>query len=118
MTKATLAIFAVALLATPASAVEWQCGPHYVSTMVLHGKNDDKIRGCKFPIIAYPFYNRTREDVIKNNLPSGGDDEIGLPSHGFRWGHLPHPESQGQCGLIYRGKPCLKYPVETQGAGG
>jgi hypothetical protein len=43
-----------------------------------------------YSIIAYPFYNRTREDVIKNKLPSGGDDELGLPDKGFRWGYAPH----------------------------
>src|SRR5262245_19031600 len=102
-------VVALFLATGAAQAVEWQCGPHYVSTMVLHGENWDRIRGCKYPIIAYPSYNRTREEAFKNNPSGGGDDEIGLPSHGFRWGHVPHPEFRGQCGLIYRGKPCFEY---------
>jgi hypothetical protein len=66
-----------------AHAVEWQCGPHYVSTFVLHGEKHKSI-------IAYPFYNRTREDVIKNKLPSGGDDELVLP-HKFLLGSCAPP---------------------------
>jgi len=97
---------AVLLLATgTAQAVEWQCGPHYVSTMVLHTER----LGPPYSIIAYPVYNRTREDVIKNKLPSGGDEELGLPSKGFRWGYAPHPEFRGQRLLTYRGKPCFQY---------
>ena len=34
------------------------------------------------------------------------DEEIGLPAKGFRWGPLSHPKFKGQCGLLYRGKPC------------
>jgi hypothetical protein len=86
------------------------------STFVSHGwPGEEKARQCRdFHILFYPFYNRTREDVIKNKLPSGGDDELGLPNKGFRWGLLPHPEFKGQCGLLYRGKPCFQYPIETQ----
>lgn len=113
-----LACWLAITLATAAHAVEWQCGPHFVSTFVLHGENDDKIRGCKFHIVAYPSYNQTREQALKNKPSGGGDDEIGLPHKGFRWGLLPNPKFRGQCGLIYRGKPCLQYPTETQGARG
>ena len=107
-----LAGIAALFLATGAAhAVEWQCGPHYVSTIVLHGENWDRIRGCKYPIIAYPSYNQTREEAFKNNPSGGGDDEIGLPSHGFRWSHA----RRGGCVLTYRGKPCFQYPIEAQG---
>jgi hypothetical protein len=107
MKKLFLAGIAVLFLATgPAHAVEWQCGPHYVSTFVLHKEKPP------YSIIAYPFYNRTREDVIKNKLPSGGDEELGLPSKGFRWGYAPHPEFRGQRVLTYRGKPCFQYPID------
>jgi hypothetical protein len=115
------------LCASAAHAVEWQCGPHYVTTTVLHGGGNYKFVGevvqqtkrsvagdDRFGVLAYPFYNRTREDVIKNNLPSGGDDEIGLPGKGFRWGYAPHPEFRGQRVLTYRGKPCFPYPIEAQ----
>ena len=38
MKKLLLAGIAALFLATGAAqAVEWQCGPHYVSTTVLHG---------------------------------------------------------------------------------
>jgi hypothetical protein len=108
MKRLLLSGIAVLLVATgTAQAVEWQCGPHYVSTFVLHTER------LPYPIIAYPFYNRTREDVIKNKLPSGGDDELGLPAKGFRWGYAPHPEFRGQRVLTYRGKPCLQYPIEA-----
>ena len=97
--KTLLAGVAALFLATgTAHAVEWQCGPHYVSTMVLHEEN------LRYAIIAYPFYNRTREDIIKNKLPSGGDDELVLPHKNFRWGYAPHPEFRGQRLLTYRGK--------------
>jgi hypothetical protein len=69
-----------------------------------HGSPYGEI-GPPYSIIAYPVYNRTREDVIKNKLPSGGDEELGLPSKGFRWGYAPHPEFRGQRLLTYRGKP-------------
>jgi hypothetical protein len=106
MKKLFLAGVAALFLATgTAQAVEWQCGPHYVSTMVLHTER----LGPPYSIIAYPVYNRTREDVIKNKLPSGGDEELGLPSKGFRWGYAPHPEFRGQRLLTYRGKPCFQY---------
>jgi hypothetical protein len=100
-----LIVLAVLLLsAGTAHAVDWQCGPHYVNTFVLHGEKHNSI-------IAYPYYNRTREDVIKNDLPS--DDEFGLPYKKFRWGYAPHPEFRGQRLLAYRGKPCLQYPIEA-----
>ena len=87
MKKMLLASVAVLFLATgTAHAVDWQCGPHYVNTFVLHGEKRNSI-------IAYPYYNRTREDVIKN---------------------APHPEFRGQRLLTYRGKPCLQYPIEAQ----
>src|SRR5258708_19545653 len=89
MKKALLAGIAALFLATgTAQAVEWQCGPHYVSTMVLHTER----LGPPYSIIAYPVYNRTREDVIKNKQPSGGDEELGLPSIAFLFAYAPHPE--------------------------
>jgi len=105
------AVIAALFLATgTAHAVEWQCGPHYVSTSALH--DETGVPG----ILTYPFYNRTREDVINNNLPSGGDDELVLSlkhsrrdRKGFRWGYAPHPEFRGQRALTYRGKPCFQY---------
>jgi hypothetical protein len=104
----TALAFALFLATGTAHAVDWQCGPHYVNTFVLHGEKD------RYSIVAYPFYNRTREDVIKNNLPSGGDDEFVLPYKKFRWGSAPHPDFRGQRLLTYRGKPCLQYPIEAQ----
>ena len=71
-----------------------------------HGERD------RYSIVAYPFYNRTREDVIKNNLPSGGDDEFVLPYKKLRWGYAPHREFRGQRVLAYRGKPCFQYPMD------
>jgi hypothetical protein len=53
MKKLFLAGIAVLFLATgTAQAVEWQCGPHYVSTFVLHGAKD-------YSIVAYPFLQST-----------------------------------------------------------
>jgi hypothetical protein len=104
----TVSVAAFLVATGTAHAVEWQCGPHYVSTFVLHKEKPP------YSIIAYPFYNRTREDVIKNKLPSGGDDEFVLPYKNFRWGYAPHPEFRGQRLLTYRGKPCLQYPIEAQ----
>jgi hypothetical protein len=104
MKKLLLAGVAALLLATGAAhTADWRCGPHYVNTFVLHTE-----RPGLQPIIAYPFYNRTLAEVIKNTLPSGGDDELGLPSKGFRWGYAPHPEFRGQRVLTYRGKPCFQ----------
>jgi hypothetical protein len=103
------------LLATgEAHAAEWQCGRHYVLTSGLHGwPGEEKARHCRdFRILAYPSYNRMREEALKANPYGGGDEEIGLPSKGFRWGLLPHPEFKGQCGLLYRGKPCSQYPID------
>jgi hypothetical protein len=77
--------------------------------MVLHA---EKLEDSWRHVIAYPFYNRTREDVIKNKL-EGSDDELGLPSKGFRWSLAPHPEFRGQRVLTYRGKPCFLYPIEA-----
>jgi hypothetical protein len=109
MKKLLLAGVAALPLATGAAhTADWQCGPHYVNTFVLHTE-----RPGLQPIIAYPFYNRTLAEVIKNNLPSGGDDEIGLPSKGFRWGYAPHPEFRGQRVLTYRGNPCFQYFVPS-----
>src|SRR6266511_5707484 len=120
-------IAALFLATGTAHAVEWQCGPHYVSTTILHGGGNYKFVGevaqqtkrsiagdDRFGVLAYPFYNRTREGVIKNNLPSGGDDEISVPSKGFRWCYAPHPEFRGQRVLTYRGKPCFQYPIEAE----
>jgi len=69
--------------------------------------------GPPYSNIAYPVYNRTRDDAINNKLPSGGDEELGLPSKGFRWGYAPHPKFRGQRLLTYRGKPCFQYPIEA-----
>ena len=45
------------LLATrTAHAVEWQCGPHYVSTSALH---TERVEDTYKHIIAYPVYNRS-----------------------------------------------------------
>jgi len=115
MKKLLLTSIAALCLATgTAHAVEWQCGPHYVSTMVLHGwPGEEKARQCRdYHILAYPAYNQIRKQA-------GGksDDEIGLPAKGFRWGLLPHPEFKGQCGLLYRGKPCSQYPIEAESEG-
>src|SRR5262245_62003821 len=112
MRKLLLSGIAALLLATgTAQAVEWQCGPHYVSTTGLHGwPGEEKARQCRdYHILAYPGYNQTREQAGEKT-----DDEIGLPAKGFRWGLLPHPEFKGQCGLLYRGKPCFQYPIGAQ----
>jgi len=117
MKKLFLAVATALLLATSAAhAVEWQCGPHYVSTSVLHGwPGEEKARQCRdYHILAYPSYNRTRKEALKANPHGGSDDEIGLPTKGFRWGLLPHPEFKGQCGLLYRGKPCVEYKAESE----
>jgi hypothetical protein len=102
-------ITALFLATGTAHAVEWQCGPHYVLTIVLHGwPGEEKARQCRdYHILAYPAYNQTREQAGEKS-----DDEIGLPAKGFRWGLLPHPEFKGQCGLLYRSKPCFQYPIE------
>jgi hypothetical protein len=99
-------IAALFLTTGTAHAAEWQCGPHYVSTFGLHGwPGEEKARQCcDFHILASPAYNQTREQAGEKF-----DDEIGLPFKGFRWGLLPHPEFKGQCGLLYRGKPCFQY---------
>jgi hypothetical protein len=68
--------------------------------------------GPPFSVIADVYRNRMRNDVLKNNLPSGVDDEFALPYKGFRWGLLPRPEFPGQRGLIYRGKQCFQYPID------
>jgi hypothetical protein len=124
MKKLFLTSIAALFLATEAAqAVEWQCGPHYVSTMIIHGGGNYKLVGemvqrtkrslqgdDRFGVVAYPFYNRTREKA--NDLPF--DEEISLPSRGFRWSLAPHPEFRGQRILTYRSKPCFQYPIETQ----
>jgi hypothetical protein len=96
----------------PAQAVEWQCGPHYVSTFVLHGwPGEEKARQCRdYHILAYPIRNRTREEVEKNDLPYDDDAEFGLPHKGFRWGREPHHPTF--CILTFRGKPCFQYPIK------
>jgi hypothetical protein len=113
MKQLLLTTIAALFLATgTAHAVEWQCGPHYVSTFALHTERvDDTYKH----IIASPVYNRTREDVMKNNL--GGDDEFGLPYKGksykgFRWSL--EPKDRRHRLLTYRGKPCFPYPIEAQ----
>jgi hypothetical protein len=106
-------IAALFLTTGTAHAFEFQCGPHYVSTMGMHGwPGEEKARRCRDfepHIIIYPAYNQTREQADGKS-----DDEISLPAKGFRWGVLPHPEFKGQCGLLYRGKQCFQYPIETQ----
>jgi hypothetical protein len=114
MKKLLLSGIAALLMTTSAaSAVEWQCGPHYVNSMVMHTENPER-----YGIVVYPFYNRTREEADK--LPSGGDEELSIlgpeSDHkkpptvkGFRWGYAPHPEFRGQRLLTYRGKPCFQY---------
>jgi hypothetical protein len=107
MKKLLLAGVAALLLAIGAAhTADWQCGPHYVNTFVLHTQ-----RPGLQPIIAYPFYNRTLAEVIKNNLPSGGDDEIGL-SKAFV-GAMRPIQNRGQRVLTYRGKPCFQYFVPS-----
>jgi hypothetical protein len=101
MKKTLITSIAVLFLATgTAHAAEWQCGPHYVSNIViLTGKWGD------YGIVVYPFYNRTREEAKK--LSSDGDEELSIlgpkSKHknpptvkGFRWGYAPHPELRGQ----------------------
>jgi hypothetical protein len=64
-----------------AHAAEWQCGPHYVSTLGLHGwPGEEKARQCRdYHILAYPAYDKKREQAGEKF-----DDEIGLPAKGFR----------------------------------
>jgi hypothetical protein len=104
-------IAALLLVTGPALALDWQCGPHYVTTTVLLGwPGEERARQCRdYHILFYPYYNQTREQH-----DAGYSDELGLPAKGFRWGLLPRPEFKGQCGLLYRGKPCIRYPIETQ----
>jgi hypothetical protein len=99
-----------------ALAVDWQCGPHYVSTTVLHGwRGEEKARiTCREfgrHTLVYPAYKQTREQA---DGKFDDDAEFSMPSRGFRWGLLPHPEFKGQCGLFYRGKPCSQYPIEAK----
>ena len=120
MKKALLTSIAALFLATGAAhAVEWQCGPHYVNSMVMPTGILEK-----YGIIVYPFYNRTREEAEKLKLPSGGDEELSIlgpeSNHkhpptvkGFSWGYAPHPQFRGQRVLTYRGKPCFQYPIEA-----
>jgi hypothetical protein len=111
LARTTIAI-ALLLALRSAAAVEWQCGPHYVETIVLHGGGRYKIENERFGIVAYPLYNRTRDEKNKGNL--GSDDEISLPRMGFQWKRVTHPEFRGQRSLYYRGKRCIQYPIEAQ----
>jgi len=97
MRSTALMVAALFLATGTAHAVEWQCGPHYVSTMVMHTEKLER-----YGIVIYPFYNRTREEADK--LSSGGDEELSIlgpeSNHknpptvkGFRWGYAPIPNS-------------------------
>jgi hypothetical protein len=114
MKKLLLTSIAALFLATgTAHAFEFQCGPHYVSTMGMHGwPGEEKARQCRDfepHIILYLARNKTREQAGEK---FDDDSEVSLPWKGFRWGRLPHPEFKGQCGLLYRGKQCSQYPIE------
>jgi hypothetical protein len=68
-----------------ALAVDWQCGPHYVSTTVLHGwPGEEKARiTCRElgrHILVYPAYNQTREQA---DGKFDDDAEFSMPSRDF-----------------------------------
>jgi hypothetical protein len=79
MKKLLLTGVAVLLLSTgTAHTTDWQCGPHYVNTFVLHTD-----RPGLQPIIAYPFYNRTLAEVIKNNRRQAAMTKLGCLPKAF-----------------------------------
>src|SRR5262249_53488743 len=112
MKKLFLTSIAMLLLTTgTAHAVEWQCGPHYVSTLVLHGwPGEERARQCRdYHILAYPAYNKTREQAGEKS-----DDEIGLHKKGFGWVFFPKQKSKENCVLFYGGNPSFHYQKEKK----
>jgi hypothetical protein len=69
--RAHVSLISALFLATGAAhAVEWQCGPHYVNSIIMHTEKPER-----YGVVIYPSYNRTRAQA---DTSGGGDEEFSI----------------------------------------